>query len=78
MPPSKEVKLEQKRDELYKKVMERRIQQEIPVVFRELRSQAQAKNFLTGSETQSDLVREVQKELKETANLGGLGSPRRK
>lgn len=70
VPPDTKVSIEQEREQLYKEVLEKRIQQEIPLVFRELRQTAQAKNWLSGRETQSDLVRDVQQELKSADDLG--------
>lgn len=76
VPPQKDVSIDKVRNQLYKQVFDKRIQQEIPLVFRDLRNQAQAKNFLSNRETQSDLVREVQQELRDSDKL--LNSPRRK
>jgi hypothetical protein len=55
-------------------VLEKKLQKEIPNYFKSLSAQANPKLFMKAQETETDLVENVQKSLKETAPLAGNGT----
>lgn len=63
LPPDTSKKLEQERAALEKEVLERKVQAEIPVLFKELREKAHPNLILAASRREDDLLREVHKEL---------------
>jgi hypothetical protein len=69
IPPDGSKKLETERAALRKEIFEKKIQMEMPKVFKELQGEAQAKLFLKKYTTEEELEREVKRELQ-----GGPGS----
>jgi hypothetical protein len=65
IPPDATKKLETERANLQKEIMDKKVQQEIPKIFTELREQAKAKLFLKKSTSQDQLEREVTQELQQ-------------
>jgi parvulin-like peptidyl-prolyl isomerase len=63
LPANESVKFEEKRDELYKKVYDRKLSQEIPNYFKALRDEAKPVFILKRPATAQDLEREVKEEL---------------
>jgi parvulin-like peptidyl-prolyl isomerase len=70
-PPDKNKKLEDVREALHKEVLEKKTQQEIPNLFKDLRKQAEPKLFLQRYQREDDFLREVRKDLQST----GPGKP---
>jgi len=63
IPPQNNVKLEEVRPKLEKEIIEKKTQMEIPILFAELKKQADPKLLLKKNETQEQLERDVQREL---------------
>jgi hypothetical protein len=63
IPPDQGKKLENERPALEKEIVEKKIQMEIPKLFKELRDQAQPKLFLKKYTSQDELEQEVRREL---------------
>jgi hypothetical protein len=63
VPPDTSKSLEHERASLEKEVFDKKIQQEIPKVFNELRNQAKPNLILRQYDREDDLLRDVQKEL---------------
>ena len=63
IPPKKDKKLEQERARLEKEVIEKKIQQEIPVCFKQLRDQARPNLILTQYVREEDLMRNARQAL---------------
>jgi hypothetical protein len=74
LPPDSTHNLEQERERLTQVVLEKKLQKEIPNYFKSLSAQANPKLFMKAQETETDLVENVQKSLKETAPLAGNGT----
>lgn len=65
IPPDTTVKLADVRDKLEKEVIEKKIQLEIPKLFKELQDQAQPKIFLKEATGPDELLRDVRQELQQ-------------
>jgi hypothetical protein len=63
IPPDQTKKLDTERAALEKEVFERKLQHEMPVLFEEMRKNAQPMLFLRKNTTEADLKREVQQEV---------------
>ncbi len=63
LPPDAGKNLESERARLRKEIFEKKLQSEMPKVFRELRDQAQVKLFLKRYTTEEELERDVKREL---------------
>jgi hypothetical protein len=74
LPPDTGKKLEAERPKLEKEIIEKKIQQEIPIVFKELQDAAQAKLFLKKYTTQEELERDVVRDLQGGVAPAGPGS----
>ena len=66
VPPDTTKTLANERANLQKEIMDKKVQQEIPKVFAELREQAKAKLFIKKPTSQEELERDVKHELQET------------
>lgn len=67
IPPDQTKKLADVRAKLEKEVFDKKVQAEIPAVFKEMQQLANAKSILKGSTTEDELIREVQQELRSDA-----------
>jgi hypothetical protein len=63
IPANTTKKLETERGNLEKEIIEKKIAQEMPHVFKELQEQAQPKLFLKKHTTEEELMRDVSREL---------------
>ncbi len=70
IPPDTSVKLEQVRDKLVKEIMEKKVQQEMQLVFKELRDKAGPQLVIKGAGQPEDLLAQTQSLLANTP-LGG-------
>ncbi len=68
IPATKDKNIEQERPKLAKEVMDKKIQAEIPVCFKELRDQAAPTLLLKNITRESDMFREVEKEIGSAKN----------
>jgi hypothetical protein len=75
IPPEKSAKLEDVRAKLEKEIIEKKIQIEIPIVFEELKKQADPRLLLRKNITQEELEREVQRELQSSGARVPLPEP---
>jgi hypothetical protein len=67
MPPDATKKLESERAALEKEVFERKLQYEMPVLFKEMRDKAQAQVFLKKTTTEEELKRFARQEIQSSA-----------
>jgi PPIC-type PPIASE domain len=68
IPADKSKSLAAEREHLQKEIFEKKLQLEMPKLFKELRAQAEPKSFIKRATTQEELEREVTKELKSAAS----------
>jgi hypothetical protein len=74
IPSNNKFKLDDKREELSKEVFDKKIQAEIPKLFKELHDQASPQFILKNGETEAELVQAVQKEL-QSEHAGKAAAP---
>jgi hypothetical protein len=74
IPPDQTKKLETERATLEKEVFERKLQHELPDLFKEMRDKAQPMLFLKSNTSEADLKREVQQEI-QSANPAKASEP---
>jgi hypothetical protein len=76
MPPDATVSLEQVRDKLEKEILRKKIEQEVPILFAELREKAAPKTFLPKPYLDAgEQKRDVEQELQQVPGSSRLGQP---
>jgi parvulin-like peptidyl-prolyl isomerase len=69
LPPDASKKLADVQPELEKKILDKKIQLTIPIVFKEMRDQAKVQRLLQGYKTQAEVEKEVEEELREAGHI---------
>jgi hypothetical protein len=74
IPPDVTKKLETERAALEREIVDKKIQVEMPILFQELKDQAQVKLFMKRNITQEELEQEVKKELQPVSGVKSPGA----